>query len=233
MLNWSQYRALLFDLDGTLFPTEPTHIRALTLAVQELLDYRMTWEEGNEYIGITSKEMGERLLNRLHRTDMTGEDIRQRKNAIALREFQGLPPYPGAAEFLREARKDGFCLVLASNSIQEFIERCLDAGQIRDCFNHILSVSAVARPKPSPDIFLLAAKQAGANPSNCLAFEDSIAGLEAAEAAGCDVVLVLNPQNYLPPRIPADLPRLTWPELLADLREFETHREQNDEKRLY
>jgi len=220
MIDWSKYRALLFDLDGTLFPTEPMHIRGLTQAVQELLDYRMSWDEGNEYIGITSAEMGERILRRLHRTDVTPEQIRQRKNAIIMGGFEMPRPYPGVPEFLSAAKNANFQMVLASNSILAFIERCLDSCQIRGCFHHILSVAAVSRPKPAPDIFLLAAKTAGARPEECLAFEDSSAGLESAKAAGCDAVLVLNPENYLPPRIPSDLPRQTWPELLDQLRKF-------------
>ena len=76
------------------------------------------------------------------------------------------------------------------------VERCLELVGIRGLFDEILSPVDVARGKPAPDMFLLAAERMGVAPARCLVFEDAPPGYLAAEAAGMDCVMV--PWRELP-----------------------------------
>ncbi|NLF92931.1 MAG: HAD family phosphatase [Oligosphaeraceae bacterium] len=211
-LALSGCKALLFDLDNTLVNTEIHHIRALSLALQEKLGYSFTFADSQEYIGITSTEMSRRILARVGRTDVQAEELSQRKHELVMQAFSA-QPYPGVREFLR-AQQGQRRLAIGSNSPREFVLSCLQRCGLLDCFCPIVSRGEVTSPKPAPDIFLRAAELLGVQPAECLVFEDSAAGLAAAQAGGFATVLVLNPGNPLPDPLPEAIPMLTWPQLL-------------------
>ncbi len=209
----SGYKAFLFDLDNTLVSTETQHIRALSAALREKLGYGFTYADSQEYIGITSIEMSRRILMRLGRTEISAEEISQRKHKLVMQSFSA-QPYPGAREFL-QAQQGRRHLAIGSNSPREFILSCLQRCELKDYFSPIVSRGEVATPKPAPDIFLKIAEILDLSPVECLVFEDSGAGLAAAKAGGFAAVLVLNPGNPLPDPLPEEAAMLTWPQLLC------------------
>ncbi len=214
-LALSGCKALLFDLDNTLVDTEVHHNRALSLALQEKLGYSFTYADSQEYIGITSIEMSRRILSRLGRTDVSAEELSQRKHELVMQTFS-TQPYPGVREFLR-IQQEQRRLAIGSNSPREFVISCLQHCGLLDYFYPIVTRDEVAEPKPAPDIFLRAAELLEVQPAECLVFEDSAAGLAAAKAGGFPQVLVLNPGNPLPDPLPEAIPMLTWPQLLQVL----------------
>jgi HAD superfamily hydrolase (TIGR01509 family) len=79
---------------------------------------------------------------------------------------------------------------VASSSARRLVLATLGRFGLIERFDAIVSGDSVARPKPAPDIFLLAASRLGVGPSECVVLEDSLAGVEAARAAGMRVVAV-------------------------------------------
>ncbi|MDB6118587.1 MAG: yqaB 1, partial [Verrucomicrobiaceae bacterium] len=81
-------------------------------------------------------------------------------------------------------------MAVASGSEEPTVRACLIATGILDLFDTIVTPRDVARGKPAPDMFLLAAERMGVNPKDCLVFEDGQSGLDAAKAAGMETVFV-------------------------------------------
>lgn len=79
---------------------------------------------------------------------------------------------------------------MASSSRVEWVETCLGTIGIRHCFDAIVGGDEVARGKPDPEIFLLAARRLHAQPHRCIVFEDSPVGVAAARRAGMHAVAV-------------------------------------------
>ncbi|HEV2689581.1 MAG TPA: HAD family phosphatase [Bryobacteraceae bacterium] len=93
---------------------------------------------------------------------------------------------PGIVEFLDRSRH--VPLGVASNAEPANIDLVLDGLGLRDRFQSIANGHQVARPKPYPDVYLRAAELLGVAPRDCLVFEDSPPGIQAARAAGMQVV---------------------------------------------
>lgn len=212
-MDLGKYKVFVFDMDNTLVASEPFHIRAFGRALKEMLDYDLTWADGQEYIGITSTEMAGRILSRLGRTDVVPKDVSILKTKILMENFT-TEIYPGAREFLETAKSRGkWRMVLASNSVPQFINRVLTDGGLDGIFQRIFTCFDVKKTKPDPEIFIKAAAELEVTPGECLVFEDSDAGLAAARACGMDSVLMLNPGNLIPENMPVDQPAFTWAQL--------------------
>lgn len=99
-----------------------------------------------------------------------------------------LAPINGLENFLTELKDDSIRMAMASSATMEDINFILNKIPIRDEFAAIIDGSRVSKGKPNPQIFLKAASDLNAQPENCVVFEDSIAGIKAANAAGMKVV---------------------------------------------
>ena len=104
------------------------------------------------------------------------------------------PPFlPGALDTVRRLASAGRHLALASSSPRTIIDTLLDSGGITDAFSVVVSSEEVPRGKPSPDVYLEAARRLGVEPGHCAAVEDSHGGIRSAKAAGMRVIAIPNP----------------------------------------
>ncbi len=97
---------------------------------------------------------------------------------------------PGAAEFLKDCQKRGILLGIASSNSRELVENVIRSQGLEGVFTVIKTGSDGLAGKPSPDIYLAAARELGVAPVNCLVFEDVPAGIRAAKSAGMCVCAV-------------------------------------------
>ena len=102
----------------------------------------------------------------------------------------GIPVKPGVFTLLAKIREIGLPMAIATSSRRLPGHAKIETAGLRDWVSAIVTFDDVAAPKPAPDAFLLAAKMLGATPADCLVFEDSEVGSEAAWAAGMKVVQV-------------------------------------------
>ena len=98
---------------------------------------------------------------------------------------------------VHELHQKGIPLAVASSSRRERLDRTLARAQLDTIFAVSVAGDEIARGKPAPDIFLLAAERLGAPPSSCLVLEDSAPGVRAALAAGMTAIMV--PDQHAPP----------------------------------
>lgn len=121
--------------------------------------------------------------------EITLKSYREEKE-IFYREIYApfLAPINGLENFLTELKDAGIKMAIASSATVEDINFILNKIPIRDDFSAIIDGSRVSKGKPNPQIFLKAAGELDAKPEDCVVFEDSIAGIKAANAAGAKVV---------------------------------------------
>ena len=172
---------LIFDCDGVLVDSE--HLACASLAeVMTTLGHSMTADQAMlAFAGRSLKDVlarAERLLSRPIPEDL-GEQAAVQLMARFRRELQAVPGVKEAIAALPYRR------CVASSSDPGRLTLSLDVTGLSALFgNNVFSAVEVANGKPAPDLFLLAARRLGEDPSSCIVIEDSVLGVEAAGAAG-------------------------------------------------
>ena len=172
---------LIFDCDGVLVDSE--HLACAALAeVMTTLGHSMTADEAmRTFAGRSLKDVlarAERLLSRPIPKDL-GEQAAVQLMARFRRELQAVAGVKEAIAALPYRR------CVASSSDPSRLTLSLDVTGLSALFrNNVFSAVEVANGKPAPDLFLLAARRLGEDPSSCIVIEDSVLGVEAAGAAG-------------------------------------------------
>ena len=187
-------RAVVFDFDGVLVESEP-----LWAAVRRdvALAHGGRWRDtaSSEMQGLSTPEWTAFMVGELG-TELAPEEVGRLVIADLEARLAADPPFlRGSAETVRALAAGGVPLAVASSSPGSLLRTLLDAGGIHGCFGAIVSSEEVASGKPSPDVYLEAARRLAVAPGDCLAVEDSTAGLRAAAAAGMEVWAVPNPHD--------------------------------------
>jgi HAD superfamily hydrolase (TIGR01509 family) len=118
---------------------------------------------------------------------------------------------PGIREFVADASKT-VPLAVGTNAEPANVDFILNGAGIRKYFRAIVDGSQVARAKPAPDVYLRGAELMGVDPANCIVFEDSPVGIQAARAAGMRVVGLLTHAAHLE-NVDVAVPDFVHPEL--------------------
>lgn len=194
--------AVIFDCDGVLVDTEYLKF----LAWQEALATKnipFTIEEYMPMIGHSSKNIL-LMLKKLKGIEISSEVIELKNAKYPLLQQQGVPPIKEMVAFakhLSEERQNlGIKLGLASTAPKKEILQNLKQIGLENSFDLIISgsddlgnyIDHEGKNKPKPYIYIEAAKRLNVNPSKCLVFEDSAAGIEAAATAGMIAIAVPN-----------------------------------------
>jgi beta-phosphoglucomutase len=203
--------ALIFDLDGVVVDSMPTH----TLAWERYLE-----ANGIDPQNVESRMHGKRnddLVRDLFGSHLTASEVFNHGAAKErlFREIIGstlaAKLVPGVREFVEQASKT-VPLGVGTNAEPANVDFILNGAGIRQCFRAIVDGSQVARPKPFPDVYLRGAELMGVDPANCIVFEDSPVGIEAARAAGMRVVGLLTHASKLE-NVDVAVPDFVHPEL--------------------
>ena len=196
--------AILFDMDGVLMDSEPLHLRATQLVLGDR-GRSFTERDNLAFVGATDPEVF-RVLRILFDLDASTADLvsRKREHLIALVRAEGRP-LPGVPEVPLRLRDTGLRLGLVSASARPVIDAVLQAVELHDAFETVVSGDEVARGKPAPDGFLMAARRLATDPERCLVVEDSRNGVLAGKAAGMTVAAVPGPTTKGQDFSPADL----------------------------
>ncbi len=196
MTRVGQIEAVVFDMDGVLVDTEH-----LWDEVREELTAewggRYTPDAQQEMMGMSSHEWSRYLhdvVGLSEPPDAINDEVVQR---MLGRYETELPVVPGAVEAVRSLAASGLRLALASSSNRELIDTVLRELELTALFEVTVSSEEVGRGKPSPDVYLEAARRLGVDPARCAAVEDSASGIRAAHAAGMRVIAY--PNRHYPP----------------------------------
>ncbi|AQQ15254.1 Phosphorylated carbohydrates phosphatase [Corynebacterium glaucum] len=181
--------AVFWDMDGTLIDTEPQWGIA-TYELGELLARPLTAEVRERTVG-GSFESTLRIVAEWAGHSLVDGDVERYKAWMyaRMRELlsQGVEVNPGVGPLLAALKKRGTPMLVCTNTERVLADACIDVIG-REFFVDTITGDEVARAKPHPDMYVEAARRVGADPSDCLVFEDSWNGMSAGAAAGCVVL---------------------------------------------
>lgn len=186
------FKAYIFDCDGTLADTMPLHYRAwcAALAPQECaFPEALFYELG----GMPTRKIVE-LLNERHGCALAPEEIAARKETLFMEMLAQIAPIEPVVAIVREM-SGRLPMAVASGGRRQIVTRTLRALGLLDKFAAVICAEDYERGKPFPDPFLVAAERLGVLPAHCLVFEDTQIGAQAAAAAGMRSVLVPVPER--------------------------------------
>jgi len=177
----------IFDCDGTIADTMPIHYRAWSQAME---DFGGTFPEDLFYQwgGMPTAVIVEEI-NKKFGLSLDIEATVHRKERHYLENVHQVQPVMPVLEIAR-GMYGVKPLAIASGGHRELVEATLNAIDIIGMFDAVVCAEDYERGKPFPDPFLLAAERIGVPPEDCLVFEDSPTGVEAAKAAGMQYVFV-------------------------------------------
>ncbi len=192
---------VIFDMDGLLFNTEPIYFECYKkAAAEEGLNF--TYELFESCVGISRDDAArfiiqhfgpETDIHKIHKR--TGEIFEEYLASNGEIHFR-----PGARKALEFFYNRGLKLALASSNITRWVMFLLEKKEIKKYFSSITTSNNVSRPKPDPEVYLKTAQKLEVDVSECLVFEDSVAGATAAITARmrtCVVPQIKKPTQYI------------------------------------
>ncbi len=189
--NWNSINAIILDMDGVLVDSEPYHVQSFKIMMDELkLDYDDSIV--HSFIGHSI----ESNIQSINEQFMRGREL-DLKEAVAYRDKlylylikqADLKPLPGIFDLFETCRNKNITLALASSSIREQVEVILaklsrNGWNLNTIFTSIVTGDDVKKRKPSPDIYQKTVININIPAKDCLAIEDSPAGVQSAKSAG-------------------------------------------------
>lgn len=183
-------RAFIFDMDGTIVDNMAFHSKSwVTFFKRRGKDI-----DAEEFFRRTAGRQGKEIMRAY-----LGDDLPDAENLELNLEKESVyrelyEPHrktvAGFDDLIAQAKLRGVALAVATAAPNANIEFTLDGLDLRRHFDAVVGAADVARGKPNPDVFLLAAERCGAAPENCIVFEDAPLGVEAARRAGMRAVVL-------------------------------------------
>lgn len=203
-------------MDGVIIDSEPIYFQVEQELLREL-GVNFSKEEHSKYVGRSDLWQS---VKEKYSLDFDVDEMHEREQGrymSYLTESFNDGPVEGVSELIKSLNSDGYTLVLASSSPMENIRFVLTKFGLLKFFSHMISGDELKTSKPHPEIFLEAAKMAGADPRHCLVIEDSHNGVKAAKAAGMRCVGYKNPNSGQ-----QDLSTADW--IIEHFDEFDVHK---------
>ena len=183
------FKGFIFDCDGTLVDSMPLHYIAWVESLrQHDAPFDFTEEVFYSLAGVREQDTVI-LLNEQYGSSIDPDSVAEVKSKLFHQSIPQVQPIMPVAAFARSVH-GRFPVSVASGSEEDIVRGCLTATGLIDLFDIIITPRLVAKGKPAPDMFLLAAERMGLSPADCLVLEDGNSGLKAAEAAGMQAVFV-------------------------------------------
>jgi beta-phosphoglucomutase len=223
---------VIFDMDGVLIDSNPFHIKKWI----DLLDaHEIPYDPELLPEQILGKR-NDSAFRHFFGPDITRDESRrlsEELEATFRRTFRPhAKPLPGLAPLIEECRRAGIPMAVASSAMVKNIEFVVDALGFRPYFQHLVSGDHVTHAKPDPEIYLKAAQMLGLPPDECVAFEDSYVGVEAAKRAGMKCVGIAStfPPEELRRQTQADLVVRSFEDIGLDMLRglFGAHQDGNE-----
>ncbi len=202
----SRLSALLFDVDGTLADTERAHLDAFNKAFADAgLDWHWSVPLYTELLSVTGGKERIRYFIDRYLTGfrpsgdvdvfISGLHAQKTRIYVGMLSHGAIGLRPGVQRLFGEARAAGVRLAIATTTTPANVTALLEStlgAEALSWFELIGAGDAVPRKKPAPDIYLYVMERLGVMPQECIAFEDSRGGVEAACGAGLQTIVTCN-----------------------------------------
>ena len=212
----ARYAGVVFDMDGILINSEPLFRLAAQQAAREL-GYHLADETYALWMGLPPRAVEAAVIESM------GPDFPLREFHDQFRrlwqahtEVHGVPPQPGMPELLAELRARGIPFGVATSTQRDQALRSLELAGLARFIDVLVAGNEVVHGKPAPEIFLRAAAGIGVPAPQCVALEDSAAGVRSAAAARMLTIMV--PDLHQPTDEVAALAHCVMPDTRRDAR---------------
>lgn len=183
-------KAAVFDMDGLMIDSEPFWQQA-QLEVFPKVGVELTVQDTIDTTGIRIDQIVELYYRQSPWNDLSCEEV---CNLILARVIELVkehkPMMPGLFHALEICQQQDLKIALASSSPMVLIEAALEALELNDVFEAVLSAEGLPYGKPHPEVYLNAAHALDVSPLDCVALEDSFTGLLAAKAAQMKTIVI-------------------------------------------
>ncbi|SUI98180.1 Phosphorylated carbohydrates phosphatase TM_1254 [Sphingobacterium spiritivorum] len=181
----NKFKAVFFDLDGTLIDSEYFYFQNWQPILAEDFAIHINFEDWIVHFAGHTLAVNIETMKRVWNIDTTDEYMWKRtRAAYAQSDMRTIALMPYAKEILEHLKEHQVKIGLVTSSYQTTVDTVLGQHDLLSYFSLIVTRDNVQSPKPDPEPYLLAAKQSGLNPKDCVAIEDTITGTKAAKAAG-------------------------------------------------
>ena len=183
-------KGVLFDMDGVILDSEKLYTR-FWVEGGRALGYPMTKEQAMWLRGRNKDSAGQKIKE-FFGPGASYDVIKNKRIELmdAYVDKVGIEPKPGIREILEYLKEQHIPCAITTASPRERVRKYLTPLGLFDLFTAVCTTYDVVHGKPAPDIYLFGAKTLGLPPENCIAIEDSTAGIQSASAAGCMATLV-------------------------------------------
>ena len=187
-------KGAIFDLDGTLIDTEPIYFDATETMINKYGNgKKFDWDTKIKTLG-SPELVTAKIIVDTFEVKLTPEEFLEKRNAITPEYFKKCPFIEGAKEITDKFKKElklKTALATSSSKINFDYKTFNKKEWIKEDFDAIVlgDDKRIKNGKPAPDIFILAAKEIGLKPNECIIFEDSIGGMKAAISSGAKIVI--------------------------------------------
>lgn len=190
MINYTTVKAVIFDLDGVLVDTAIYHFQAWHRLAEDL-GYSFSIVDNEQLKGVSRIESLELILKwaGVEKSEAEKADLLVLKNQWYLELIEQLSPehlLSGSLELLKKLQEKGIKIGLGSASKNAM--GILEKTGIIPYFDALIDGNVVQPSKPNPEVFLKGAEVLEIAPAHCLVLEDAQAGIDAARAAGMQVI---------------------------------------------
>jgi beta-phosphoglucomutase len=180
-------RVFLFDLNGTMIDDMEYHIKAWHRIFNELGAVKSFEETKLECYG-KNHEVLERVFPKRFSDEEKDKMSIEKEKQYQAEYAPEMRLIDGLSGFLETAYKQGYRMAIGSAAIMFNIDFVLEGLNIRHYFDSIVSAEDVSKSKPDPETYIQCASQLKALPADCIVFEDSPKGVEAAQLAGMKAI---------------------------------------------
>ncbi len=169
-------KAVIFDLDGVIADSEPIHEIAENKILEELGAKEIENFTGIRFEDVLKKASVKNGIN------IDIETMMDRKFGIMMESAESLKPITHSVQLINSL--SGVRLAVASGSTKDWVDFSLKKFGLDKKFDVVVTSEDAKNGKPDPELYLVTSKKLGISPDDCIAIEDSSAGVESAKSAG-------------------------------------------------
>jgi len=200
-LSLSNFKAVIFDMDGVLIDSEPVWKIAMQ-AVFDEVGCNLTKKDFQKTVGLRLDEVIKYWHQHAGWESVSPKEVEDRivQKMVELLSNDG-KPLTGVVDTLKHLKKEGVKIGLATSSYSILIDTVLDKLGIREYFDFTHSAELEDFGKPHPAVYLTVAKKLEVNPLECLVIEDSLNGIISGKAARMKVVCIPEKTHNAEPKL--------------------------------